>query len=117
MVDVETYKKRKKELCMTFEELSNLSGVPIQTLHNVFRGHTVTPRIDTVQAIERALGISSSAQLERTNSTDKTVLTEKQKRMLDAFNSLLPAMQEYVLGITEKLAAQTGIKNDKARIG
>lgn len=59
MIDVAAYKSKKKELGITFEELSKLSGVPVQTLHNIFRGHTTTPRIDTVQAIERALGIES----------------------------------------------------------
>ena len=58
MLDIVSYKNRKKELGMTFEDLSNLSGVPVQTLHNIFRGHTTTPRIDTVQAIERALGLA-----------------------------------------------------------
>ena len=58
MIDIATYKSKKKELGITFEELSKLSGVPVQTLHNIFRGHTTTPRIDTVQAIERALGLA-----------------------------------------------------------
>lgn len=56
-MDIQTLKARKKELNLTFEELSQRSGVPIQTLHNIFRGHTVNPRVDTMQAIERALGI------------------------------------------------------------
>lgn len=51
-------KEKKKEKGLTFETLSHLSNVPIQTLHNIFRGHTTNPRIDTLQAIERALGIN-----------------------------------------------------------
>lgn len=116
-MEIKEIKNYLKKNNITYEELAKRSNLSISTIKKIFSGISQYPRIDTVQAIERALGISSSAQLERTNSTDKTVLTEKQKRMLDAFNSLLPAMQEYVLGITEKLAAQTGIKNDKARIG
>lgn len=49
----EELKKRK----MTYKELSDLSGVPLDTLNNFFRGKTRNPRIDTMQAIERALGI------------------------------------------------------------
>lgn len=45
---------------MTYKELSVLSGVPIDTLNNFFRGKTKNPRIDTIQAIERALGLSSN---------------------------------------------------------
>lgn len=58
MVNISIYKDKKKELGYTFEVLSQKSGVPIQTLHNIFRGQTTTPRIDTVQAIERALGLA-----------------------------------------------------------
>lgn len=47
--------KRKK---MTYKELSELSGVPLDTLNNFFRGKTKYPRIDTMQAIEKALGIA-----------------------------------------------------------
>lgn len=60
-MDIRILKKRKKELKFTFEELSQKSGVPIQTLHNIFRGHTVNPRVDTMQAIERALGIGGQS--------------------------------------------------------
>lgn len=49
----EELKKRK----MTYKELSRISGVPLDTLNNFFRGKTKNPRIDTMQAIERALGI------------------------------------------------------------
>ena len=45
---------------MTYKELSELSGVPIDTLNNFFRGKTKNPRIDTIQAIEKALGLSST---------------------------------------------------------
>lgn len=29
-------------------KLSEISGVPLQTLHNFFRGHTAHPHIDTM---------------------------------------------------------------------
>lgn len=59
MVNLNTYKQKKKELGLTFDQLSKMSGVPLQTLHNIFRGHTQNPRIDTMQAIEEALGLST----------------------------------------------------------
>jgi len=46
-----------KEKNITYQQLSDLSGIPLNTLKNIFRGKTENPRIDTVQAIERALGI------------------------------------------------------------
>ena len=87
MIDVAAYKSKKKELGITFEELSKLSGVPVQTLHNIFRGHTTTPRIDTVQAIERALGLESPqwTEEERAQGVTDTVsrkLTAEEDDML-----------------------------------
>lgn len=45
---------------MTYKELSQLSGVPLDTLNNFFRGKTKNPRIDTIQAIEKVLGLNNS---------------------------------------------------------
>ena len=60
MVNIEILKKAKKEKKMTFEQLSDKSGVPLSTLYDLFRGVTTAPRIDTMQAIESALGIRDS---------------------------------------------------------
>ena len=57
MIDLELWKKRKKELKLTFESLSSQTGICISTLKDIFGGKTYAPRIDTVQAIEKALGI------------------------------------------------------------
>lgn len=47
----------RKEKKISFNELSQLSGLPKSTLEKVLFEITPHPRIDTVQAIERALGI------------------------------------------------------------
>ena len=57
-MNVEQLKKAKKEQKMTYEQLSEKSGVPLSTIYDLFRGITAAPRIDTVQAIQEALGIS-----------------------------------------------------------
>lgn len=46
-----------KENNITYEQLSEMSNVPLNTLKNIFSGRTQHPRIDTLQAIEHALGI------------------------------------------------------------
>lgn len=103
MVDLELYKKRKKELNMTFEQLSEISGVPLQTLHNFFRGHTTHPRIDTMQAIERALGINGTVPAPSENEKVAHALTDNESRLLAAYRELVPAMQSYILEMTKKL--------------
>lgn len=117
MINIDLYKKRKKELGLTFEDLFKISGVPIQTLHNVFRGATQTPRIDTIQAIEKALGLNSAQSYIndglKPESTAKS-LSEKETRLLDAFNGLIPPMQDYILDMVEKLVAQPQNANKRA---
>ena len=56
-MDLERLKQAKKEKNITFDELSEISKIPKTTLTNIFCGNTKHPRIDTMQAIERALGI------------------------------------------------------------
>lgn len=53
-------KKYLKDNKITYEKLSELSQVPLNTLKNIFSGRTPTPRIDTIQSIEKALGLDKS---------------------------------------------------------
>lgn len=66
-MDLTTWKKAKKDQHLNYEDIAQLSGVPLTTVKNIFCGYTATPRIDTVQAIEHALGLdvntSSSIQI------------------------------------------------------
>ena len=57
-MDIERLKKAKKENRMTLQEISDKSGIPKRTVDQIFSGKTTNPRVDTMQAIERALGIS-----------------------------------------------------------
>lgn len=56
-MNLEVLKKAKKEKRMTLQEISDKSGIPKRTVDQIFSGKTTNPRIDTVQAIERALGL------------------------------------------------------------
>lgn len=55
---IQYYKDYLKQKSITYEKLSEMSGIPLNTLKNIFRGKTEHPRIDTIQAIERALGLA-----------------------------------------------------------
>lgn len=48
----------KKKLGMTTEELSNQSGVPLGTLNKILSGATKDPKLETLKAIARVLGMS-----------------------------------------------------------
>ena len=51
----EKLSERKKELGMTTEQLSRLSGVPVGTINKILSGETRSPRYATWQALERVL--------------------------------------------------------------
>ncbi len=55
---IETLKAYAKSADITYETISEKSGIPVSTLKKIFSGKTSNPRLDTVQAIERALGIN-----------------------------------------------------------
>lgn len=48
MMNLEKLKKRKKELGMTNQELSERSGVPLGTVNKIFSGATKSPQYDTI---------------------------------------------------------------------
>lgn len=56
---IEEIKKYMKENKITYTELSIKSKIPLNTLKNIFCGRTSSPRIDTMNAIEKALGINA----------------------------------------------------------
>ena len=58
MLNVERLKKAKKEKKLSYDELAELTGLSRSTITNIFCGYIDLPRHETVQAIERALGLA-----------------------------------------------------------
>ena len=48
----------KKKLGLTTEELSEKSGVPVGTLNKILSGATKDPKLETLKAIARVLGLT-----------------------------------------------------------
>lgn len=55
-------KQRKQEMGYSYALISERSGVPISTIQKIFHGETVSPRYETLQALEKALKESVDAQ-------------------------------------------------------
>ena len=90
MHTIDELKQRKKALGITYDALATRSNVPLRTLENIFNGITKHPRIDTMQAIERALGLEN----EKTPSDD---LSDGEKALLDLFRQVPVEQREMVL--------------------
>lgn len=52
--EIKTYLKENK---IKYEELAEKTGLSISTIKKIFSGISKYPRVDTMEAIERALGI------------------------------------------------------------
>ena len=71
-IDLDLWKKRKKELHLTFDALADLSNVSRRQLLYLFNGEGKNTGIETVQRVERALGINETLEL-----------TDEQKQLYD----------------------------------
>lgn len=49
---------QKKKLGLTTDELSEKSGVPVGTLNKILSGATRDPKLETLKAIAKVLGLS-----------------------------------------------------------
>lgn len=57
-MDIIQIKKRLKEKNMTYEDLSNATNLSISTIKKILSGTAKFPRVDTIELIEKALGIN-----------------------------------------------------------
>lgn len=67
------WRKRKKELKLTNKELALKANLPLRTVEQVMCGRVSSPRLDTVQAIERALEIISDSSAIKITPEDRTL--------------------------------------------
>lgn len=66
---IEEMKTRKKELGYTYEQIAELSGVPLGTVQKIFSGITGSPRYDTLKALEQVFKDDDSMYIRETKST------------------------------------------------
>ncbi|HBK02610.1 MAG TPA: hypothetical protein DDY77_06245 [Clostridiales bacterium] len=114
--NIEEWRRRKKELHLRFEDIVEQSGIPMSTVQDLFQGRTKSPRIDTVNAIARVLGLQKPVKEDESVAANSTlVLTDEEARLLAAFKDLIPPMRDYVLEMTEKLvdSQSKSSKNEK----
>lgn len=83
-MDIMEIKKYLKEHKITYKMLAEMSGVPESTLKNIFGGFTPHPRTDTMEAIERALGINEKSP--PVQQEDKLFIPKKYEGVMVAFN-------------------------------
>ena len=61
-IDIEKWKKAKKEKRLSYDDIAAMTGYSRSTITNIFCGYIDLPRHETIQAIERALGLDAPAE-------------------------------------------------------
>lgn len=99
-MNIEQWKIAKKEKNLSYDDLARITGYSRSTITNIFCGYIEFPRYETIQAIEKALGITSD-KIEYKNEEQ---YTEQEKRLVKAFRTLIPSMQENILELVESMS-------------
>lgn len=99
MIDLTKWKERKNELGLNYEKIAKLAGISKRSVEDIFRGYTKTPRVDTVEAIERALGLRDGGLQE----TAREEISPQEYRLLSAFRSVDTVTRELVIALWENV--------------
>lgn len=118
-MEIQEIKKHMKNNRITYNDLSQMTGLSISTIKKIFSGISQYPRIDTIRTIERALDIDSIKQL----SISTEQFSKEEQELLTAFRSLNGSMRAYVLQIVKSAVyaqeetAENKMTNNIKKIG
>ena len=96
-MDLELWKKVKKDKKLTIKQIAEKANLPQGSVQNIFCGYVPNPRIDTVEAIEKALELSEWNEEDYKNGVinEKTVsITADDEEILDKFHEVKKAIGE-----------------------
>ncbi len=100
-MDIERLKKRKKELGWTLDEIAEKSGISRRTVSRLFSGNPdyPSPTYNTVQAIERALGLSEEGY----KDTMPFEVTPMEEEVIQTFRALSDEDKQLFLILMKKI--------------
>lgn len=103
-MNVELYKHILKERKMTYNDLAKSTGLSLGCIKRIMAGIAQFPRIDTIEAIERALDISNEITQEEYNagwrSTKKIDITPLEDDAIYALREIRKKYGEETLKAT-----------------
>lgn len=102
-MDIMNIKKTLKEKKITYQCLSELSGVPLSTIKSVFCGKTKNPTIETVNAIKKALGLDTD---EFGDGISQNYITQEEENIIKIYRLLDEKRKNYLITFLEGLKIQ-----------
>ncbi len=121
MVKLALLKQRKKELNLSYDDIAERSGCARVSIVRILNGITPCPRIDTLQKIAEVLELPLE-ELTTDNDYKVTeplvqtltpfkqpdiILTDEEKRLIEAYRSLGTTMRASTLNMIESVVAST----------
>jgi transcriptional regulator with XRE-family HTH domain len=100
MVNLSLWKEQKKKLRLSLQDIADMTDISISTLKDIFRGATTDPRIETVQRIENALGLTATQ--EQTLSVEEKQLVSLIAELTDEEVKELSNYVDYIISKREK---------------
>lgn len=100
-INIEQWKIAKKEKNLSYDDIARITGYSRSTITNIFCGYIEFPRYETIQAIEKALGINKQ-------------YTEQEKRLINAYRTLTPNVQDNLLNLVESMSTNVKGKGNYA---
>lgn len=100
-MNIQKWKQRKKELGWTHDELAEKSGVSRRTIAGIFSGDPryESPTYNTIQAIERALGLSEEGY----KDTMPFEVTPMEEEVIQTFRALSDEDKQLFLILMKKI--------------
>lgn len=85
-MSIEEIKKYMKQNKISYEKLAGMTGLSVSTITKIFGGFAKYPRVDTMQAIEKALGLETPE--EQWADKKRVGITADEEEMLDVFREI-----------------------------
>ena len=99
-MDLELWRKTKKERNLTYQDIANQSGLPLGTIKNIFAGYTPDPRESTIRAIEQALGVETHLIHVYHNNSP---YSNEEQALIESYRKLPDDLQERARMYMQKL--------------
>lgn len=92
--EIKAYMKSKK---ITYQDLADMTGLSLSCITKIFGGYAKYPRIDTIQLIERALGLDNEKTPTDELSEGERELIALIKQMTDEETAELSNYIDFIL--------------------